>query len=113
MFKVEKIGDVVVVRLGGRIDVQSALELERQINEILGMNVNKIVFDFTDVQHLSSSGIRVLISSLRRTTANKGGIKLSNVSQSVRKILKLVELENLFNFYNSVDDALKAFEEKV
>lgn len=109
MYKVEKIGDVVVVRLEGRIDVQAALELEKQINDILNDNVNKIVFDFEKVQHLSSSGIRVLISSLRRTTANKGGVKLSNVDQSIRKILKLVELDSLFMYYDSVDEAVKAF----
>lgn len=112
MYKVEKVGDVVVVRLEGRIDVQAALELEKQVNEIFNTNVNKIVFDFEKVQHLSSSGIRVLISSLRRTTANKGGVKLSNVEQSIRKILKLVELENLFMYYDSVDEAVKAFKEQ-
>lgn len=111
MYKVEKVGDVVVVRLEGRIDVQAALELEKQINDILNDNVNKIVFDFEKVQHLSSSGIRVLISSLRRTTANKGGVKLSNVDQSIRKILKLVELDSLFMYYDSVDEAVKAFKE--
>lgn len=108
MFKVEKIDDVVVVKLNGRIDVQSALELEKQMNEILNVH-NKVVFDFQDVQHLSSSGIRVLISSFRRATANKGGIKLANVGQPIRKILKLVDLENLFNYYDSVEDAVKDF----
>lgn len=112
MFKVERVGEVVIVKLAGRIDIQSALELERQINDIMNMNVNKIVFDFSDVQHLSSSGIRVLISSLRRTTANKGGIKLANVGQNIRKVLKLVELENLFNYYDSTEEAVKAFGEQ-
>ncbi|MCS7299558.1 MAG: STAS domain-containing protein [Spirochaetia bacterium] len=111
MYKVEKVGDVVVVRLEGRIDVQAALELEKQVNDIFNTNINKIVFDFEKVQHLSSSGIRVLISSLRRTTANKGGVKLSNVEQSIRKILKLVELDSLFMYYDSVDEAVKAFRE--
>lgn len=109
MFKIEKVGDVVVIKLSGRIDVQFALELEKQINEVISSNINKIVFDFQDVQHLSSSGIRVLISALRRTTSNKGGIRLANVSQPIRKILKLVELENLFNYYDSVDEAIKSF----
>lgn len=109
MFKIEKIGDVAVVKLSGRIDVQSALELEKQINEIISSNINKIVFDFQTVQHLSSSGIRVLISALRRTTSNKGGIRLANVGQSIRKILKLVELENLFSYYDSVEEAVKSF----
>ncbi|MCX8029553.1 MAG: STAS domain-containing protein [Brevinematales bacterium] len=111
MYKVEKSGDIVIVYLEGRIDVQAALELEKQMSEIFNTNINKVIFDFQKVQHLSSSGIRVLISSLRRTTANKGGVKLSNVDQQIRKILKLVELENLFSYYDSVEDAIKAFKE--
>ncbi len=109
MFKTERVGDVVVVKLTGRIDLQSALELEKQVNDIINSNVNKIVFDFTDVQHLSSSGMRVLVFSHRRTTANNGGIRLANVSQSVKKVLKLVELESLFRYFDSVDEAIKSF----
>ncbi|MFN4244525.1 MAG: STAS domain-containing protein [Brevinematia bacterium] len=109
MFKVDRVGDVSIIRLSGRIDVQSALELEKQVNSIIDSNVNKIVFDFTDVQHLSSSGMRVLISSLRRTTSNNGGIRLANVGQNIRKVLKLVELESLFHYSESVDEAVKSF----
>jgi anti-anti-sigma factor len=60
-----------------------------------------------DVQHLSSSGIRVLISTLRRAISNNGWVRLARVNQSVKKILKLVELENLFTYYDTIDDALK------
>ncbi len=109
MINIEKIDDVIVVRLSGRIDVQFAIELERQINEVILGNHNKIVFDLKDVQHLSSSGIRVIISTFRKTTANKGGVKLARVNQSVRKILKLVELDNLFTYYDTVEEAIKSF----
>ncbi|MGC8767288.1 MAG: STAS domain-containing protein [Brevinematia bacterium] len=110
MFQVEKINDVAVIKLSDRIDVQAALELEKQVNEIINSGQNKIVFDFEKVTHLSSSGIRVLISALRRTNANKGGVKLTHVSENIRKVLKLVELENLFTYYDSIENAVKAFD---
>lgn len=109
MFQFEKVNDVGIIKLSDRIDVQSALELEKQVNEIINSGINKLVFDFEKVTHLSSSGIRVLISALRRTNANKGGVKLSNVQPNIRKVLKLVELENLFNYYESIEDAIKDF----
>jgi len=107
MVNVENFGDVAVVKLNGRVDVQAALELEKEINDILTSGFSKIVFDMNDVQHLSSSGIRVLISTLRRVISNNGWVRLARVNQSVKKILKLVELENLFTYYDTIDDALK------
>jgi anti-sigma B factor antagonist len=107
MVNVENFGDVAVVKLNGRVDVQAALELEKEINDILTSGFSKIVFDMNDVQHLSSSGIRVLISTLRRAISNNGWVRLARVNQSVKKILKLVELENLFTYYDTIDDALK------
>jgi len=107
MFDITKVGDVAVIKLSGRVDVQAALELEKEMNNILSSGLNKIVFDMNDVQHLSSSGIRVLISTLRRTMSNNGWVRLARVNQAVKKILKLVELENLFTYYENVDDAIK------
>jgi len=107
MLDITKVGDVVIIKLSGRIDVQAALELEKEMNSILSSGSNKIIFDMNDVQHLSSSGIRVLISTLRRTMSNNGWVRLARVNQSVKKILKLVELEKLFTYYETVDDAIK------
>ncbi len=107
MFDITKVGDVTVIKLSGRVDVQSALELEKEMNNILSSGSNKIVFDMNDVQHLSSSGIRVLISTLRRTMSSNGWVRLARVNQSVKKILKLVELESLFTYYETVEDAIK------
>jgi anti-sigma B factor antagonist len=107
MFDITKVGDVAVIKLSGRVDVQAALELEKEMNNILSSGFNKIVFDMNDVQHLSSSGIRVLISTLRRTMSNNGWVRLARVNQAVKKILKLVELENLFTYYENVDNAIK------
>lgn len=50
---------------------------------------------------MSSSGLRVFISAMRKLKEKDGEIALCNMNASVRKILKIVDLEGMFKIYTS------------
>jgi len=106
MVNVEKKGEVVVLKVSGRLEINQALELEEIINAQINGGSRFFVFDLGDVHYLSSSGIRVCIATLRQLKDLKGRMILSNLSSNVIKTLKIVELDGLFEIINSVDDAV-------
>ncbi len=106
--RVEKKDGVVVISLEGRMDVYKSLEVENEVNKYIDSGEKFIVFDLENVKYMSSSGIRVLIATLRRLKEMGGTVKLANLNPSVKKIFKLVELEDLFETYGSVDEAVKS-----
>lgn len=107
MVDVEKRGDVVVLKVSGRLEINQALELEEIINTNINSGSKLFVFDLGDVHYLSSSGIRVFIATLRQLKDLKGRMILANLSANVIKTLKIVELDGLFEIIGSVDDAVK------
>lgn len=107
MVDTEKRGDVVILRVSGRLEINQALELEEVINTHINNGSKFFIFDLGDVHYLSSSGIRVFIATLRQLKDMNGRMLLSNLSANVVKTLKIVELDGLFEIIGSVDDAMK------
>lgn len=111
MVEIEKMGEVVVLKVSGRLEINQALEMEEVINTQINDSNKLFVFDLGDVHYLSSSGIRVFIATLRQLKDMSGRLILSNLSQNVIKTLKIVELDGLFEIISSVDDAVKIMTE--
>lgn len=107
MVDIDKKGQVVVLKVSGRLEINQALELEEIINTHINNGSKLFVFDLGEVHYLSSSGIRVFIATLRQLKDLKGRMILSNLSANVVKTLKIVELDGLFEIIGSVEDALK------
>jgi len=104
-----KEGKVRIIQLEGRLDVHLSLEIEQAINDLIDSGEKYLLFDLAGVQYLSSSGLRIFIAAMRRVKGLDGSIKLANMSESVKKIFKVVELIDLFEIYPSVEEALTAF----
>ena len=107
MVDTEKKGNVIILKVSGRLEINQALELEEVINTHINNGSKYFVFDLGDVHYLSSSGIRVFIATLRQLKDLEGRLILSNLSPNVIKTLKIVELDGLFEIINGVDDAVK------
>jgi anti-sigma B factor antagonist len=88
-------GESVRLRLIGELDLASAQGLEGRLRE-LGAAGERVGIDLSGLTFIDSSGIRLLIHSLR--DARRDGWELEvdrNISPHVRRILKLVNVERL------------------
>ncbi len=107
--KTRKDDKVTIIELEGRLDVHLSLEIEQAVNDIIDKGEKYLLFDLKGVQYLSSSGLRIFIAAMRKLKSIDGALKLANMSDSVKKIFKVVELIDLFEIYDSVEDALAMF----
>lgn len=107
--KTEKIGEVLMVYLQGRLDVHRSLEVEQEINELIDKGEKKLLFNLSDLSYLSSSGLRVFIATLRKLKEIGGVLKISEIQANVAKIFKIVEFDDIFEMYNNSEDALASF----
>lgn len=71
------------ISVTGRIDSNTYTELQNVVNEV-DYSKGLLVFDFKDVEYISSAGLRVLLSS--RKKMNSGTVKVINVSDDIYEI---------------------------
>ena len=83
---------ILRLRLEGRVNTDTAPEIEADLNEILAANAfHSLILDFTGLEYISSVGIRILLRLLK----TYGDLKIENTSAEVYEILEITGMTTL------------------
>jgi anti-sigma B factor antagonist len=92
------------LRLGPEADA-----LRNLFDEFLLADETHIVLNLAEVPSMDSSGIGVLVRGLTAMKQRGGSIKLVHPSKMVLQTLKLVAVLNLFEVFESDEEAVESF----
>jgi anti-sigma B factor antagonist len=107
---IEQLKRCDLVRVAGRIDSQAAPQLEEALNAITEAGRFKIVFDMSDVNFISSAGLRVLIDVQKTCKRwNRGQLALAAVTERIYGTLDLAGFLPLFTIFDDVLHAVGSF----
>ena len=70
--------------LEGRLDTTTAPELEKELKDDMDV-VTQLTLDFSDLDYISSAGLRVLLSA-HKAMSKKDGMKVVNVNEMVKEV---------------------------
>jgi anti-sigma B factor antagonist len=99
-----------LVSASGRIDSQTAPQLEATFDALSQDDRYNIVLDMQDVDFVSSAGLRVMIATQKRCKKwNRGELVLVNVPERIYETLDLAGFLPLFRIHDSVVDAVGSF----
>jgi anti-sigma B factor antagonist len=89
-----------LVKVSGRIDSYSAPHLAEAFNAILAARRFKLVCDMSEVNYMSSAGLRVMITVQKACKRyNRGEIVLTSVPRRVYESFEVSGLTRLFTFF--------------
>ena len=102
--------DITILDLKGRIRISGGtLMLHKAIRCLLDEGKTKILLNLANVTHIDSMGLGELISS-HITLANNGAeLKLPNLTDRVREVMRITKLLTVFDIYDNESDALESF----
>ena len=69
----------------------------------------KIVLDFTNVDHLSSAALGMLINANNRIRNKNGQLRLTNIKPQILEVFLITKLNKLFKIFPTRDEALASF----
>ena len=82
-----------IIALEGRLDTITSPELDGVINEIKD-GLEELVFDFQNLEYISSAGLRVLLSA-QKTMNKQGSMKVTNVNETIAEIFEVTGFEDI------------------
>jgi anti-anti-sigma factor len=103
-----EVGDVTIVRCSGRIVTGETDVLHKHVRELL-LDRSDIVLQLGEIVFIDSSGLGMLVRLLTSTRSARGDLKLCQVPEGVRKVLKMTNLITLFDTHESEEEAVQAF----
>jgi anti-sigma B factor antagonist len=101
----EKLGDVRVIRLIGRLDIAAAPELESTVASFIGAGENKLVFDCAELTYVSSSGLAAFVKAAK-TIGGQGQVAFASLNQHVGKVFEMTGFYRIFATFSSREDAV-------
>lgn len=78
----------LIITVEGRIDTVTSQELNNEINDEFG-NFESLTLDLTDLEYISSAGLRVLITTQKKLKANDIPFVIKNVNDTVNEIFRM------------------------
>lgn len=93
----------LLLELDGRLDTVTAPELEKCLGDNMD-GIQSVVFDFQKLSYISSAGLRVLLSTLKKMKGINGSMKLQNVNELIMEILESVGFLDIMTVENEKED---------
>jgi anti-sigma B factor antagonist len=86
--KINANGTKKVVEIVGRLDTTTAPQLEKELDSQFE-GTQELIFDFENLQYISSAGLRVLLSTQKKINAQGSSMVIRNVNDMVMEILEV------------------------
>ena len=98
-----------LVKAIGRVDSNTAPDLEKAFNEIIDNGKSGIIFDMAEVDFISSRGLWVLLETQKTCKKSKGKLVLVNVSEDMQQSLDLAGVKHFIEMFDDTADAVGSF----
>ena len=102
--QVEEKGDVIVVRVQGRLDAASSPQLEKKLNSIIESGHFKVILNLAGVDYLSSAGMRVMLSVSKKLRHLEGKVVACSLNEDVMVIIKMAGFHQVLEIYPSEEE---------
>ena len=80
-------GTEVTLIVSGRIDTQTAPEVESELDAVLP-GIKELTFDMTNLEYVSSAGLRVILKA-QKVMNTQGSMKLIGVNESIMEVFDI------------------------
>lgn len=104
-----KVDSVTIVSIDGHLDTSTAPEAQQHLDGLQDEGVQKILVDFTDLDYISSAGLRVLLATAKRLTASGGELHLCGLNETVGEVFEISGFNVILNVFATEVEALTAF----
>lgn len=91
----------------GRFDTQNSLEAEEKLVRWIQDGENILMGNLSDLDYISSSGLKVLLLAAKILDENNGKIALYGMPENIRKVFEIVELPNVIPTVKTQEEAKK------
>jgi stage II sporulation protein AA (anti-sigma F factor antagonist) len=97
-----------VVALAGKLDAGSQSAAERYLESIVAEGSTRVVLDCTELEFISSAGIRALLFLVKRVKPIGGAVSVCAARPHVRQMLEFTGLKSILSISGTVEEGRAA-----
>jgi anti-sigma B factor antagonist len=103
-------GTVKVVSLSGRLDAYGVNDVEKKLDSLASIKQVHLVLNLKALEYISSSGLRIMLATLKKTAKNKGEVRLAGLNPAVKDVFDIAGFTQFFKIYDKEEEAVNSFQ---
>jgi anti-sigma B factor antagonist len=106
----------VRVHLKGRLDSNTAPELDKRLDTVLAAKPRAVVFELAELDYISSAGLRCVLRVKKAMAQASGQMLMVNLQPTVQKVFDVVKAvagQNIFSSVKELDEYLDNLQKNV
>ena len=104
MIEIKENNGGMLAILNGRLDTPAAVKAQQEIGPLLENADKEIVFDCTNLEYISSSGLRLFLTIRKEASVKGGKVIIENINDEIRKVFMMTGFLNLFEMQETPKD---------
>lgn len=96
---------VYVVKPEGRLDSDTYLILEGKIDSLLESATRVLILDMSDLDYISSAGVRVIFKAKKSLSASGGELMMTNLKPQIRKVFEIINALPGMSIFKNIEEA--------
>ncbi|MBQ2540584.1 MAG: STAS domain-containing protein [Paludibacteraceae bacterium] len=89
-------GNQLIARFSGRLDTLAAVQTAEDVKPLLSASNKDIILDCTELEYISSSGLRIFLSIRKEAAAHGCKVIVRNISNDIRQVFMMTGFISLF-----------------
>ena len=104
----DRTADVLILGLSGKLDATTAKTFEDKILAEIDAGDRRLVIDLSQLDYVSSAGLRVFLVAAKRLRSRDGKIALCSLQHHVQQVCDLSGFSSILSIYGSREEGIKA-----
>jgi len=97
-----------IVAIQGSVDALTSPQLTETLNREIQNGHHFLIVDLSQVEFMSSAGLRAILGALKGSRQNGGDLRLAAAQPAVEKVLQISGFTSILKTYPSVEEALES-----
>lgn len=89
-------GQEITVQLIGELDTMATTEQADELQQVLNIANEALVIDCSELEYISSAGLRFFMQLKRESEAKGGSIRIEHLNEDVADIFRMSGFQNIF-----------------
>jgi anti-sigma B factor antagonist len=103
----ERRADVLILRVIGKLDASTSKALEDKILPLIAASQGKLVVELSQLDYISSAGLRVFLLAAKRMEGTKGRLILCSLKDTVKQVFDIAGFSSFLTVLGSTEEAIK------
>lgn len=93
---IQQEGNTLIAKFEGRLDTAAAVQTTEDIKPLLAAANTEIILDCTELEYISSSGLRIFLTIRKEAAAKGSKVIVKNISADIRQVFVMTGFISLF-----------------